>query len=151
MLISLAQATTETAVNGVGAVGAGIGLIFLIIYIALIALVLAGFWKTLAKAGYTGALALILLIPIVNLYVIYLLCKIAGRPGWWVILFIIPIVNIVISIIVSLDIAKSFGKGAGFGIGLWLLPFIFYPIVGFGDAKYQGPGGGGQPPAAPQA
>ena len=42
-------------------------------------------------------------------------------------------------IVASVDIAKSFGKGTGFGIGLALLPFIFYPILGFGDAQYQGP------------
>ncbi len=51
---------------------------------------------------------------------------------------LIPIVNVVIGIIVMIDLAKSFGKGAGFGIALFLLSFIFIPILGFGDAKYQG-------------
>jgi len=36
-----------------------------------------------------------------------------------------------------LGLAESFGKGAGFGIGLWLLGMIFIPILGFGDAQYQ--------------
>ena len=49
-----------------------------------------------------------------------------------------PIVNFVVAIMVSMDVAKNFGKGAGFGIGLALLGFIFYPILGFGDARYQG-------------
>ena len=66
------------------------------------------------------------------------LLEIAGRPIWWFILLIIPLVGIIVAIVVSLDIAKNFGQGAGFGIGLALLPFIFYPILGFGDAKYQG-------------
>ena len=35
------------------------------------------------------------------------------------------------------DLAKRFGKGNGFGVGLWLLGFIFVPILGFGDATYQ--------------
>jgi hypothetical protein len=54
-------------------------------------------------------------------------------------LFLIPLVNIVIAFIVYIDFAKSFGKGAGFGIGLILLSFIFFPILGFGDARYLGP------------
>jgi uncharacterized membrane protein YhaH (DUF805 family) len=65
--------------------------------------------------------------------------KIAGRPGWWLILFLIPLVNLIISILVSLDLAKSFGKGAGFGLGLAFLGPIFYPILGFGSARYNGP------------
>ena len=77
-----------------------------------------------------------MLIPLVNVYV---LMKIAGRPGWWLILFLIPLVNLIISILVSLDLAKSFGKGAGFGLGLAFLGPIFYPILGFGSARYNGP------------
>jgi len=34
--------------------------------------------------------------------------------------------------------AKAFGKGVGFGVGLALLGFTFLPILGFGDAEYQG-------------
>ena len=64
--------------------------------------------------------------------------QIAGRPAWWLVLFFIPIVSIVAAIILFIDIAKAFGKGAGFGIGLALLGFIFYPMLGFGDAQYQG-------------
>src|SRR6266404_2056789 len=75
------------------------------------------------------------IIPIVNSY---FLCKVAGRPGWWLILLFIPFVNLIIWIILCIDIAKAFGKGAGFGIGLLLLPFIFFPILGFGSAQYQG-------------
>ena len=77
-----------------------------------------------------------MLIPIFNLY---LICKIAGRPGWWVILFLIPIVSLVIAIILAIDIARCFGRGVGTAIGLILLPMIFYPILGFGSAQYEGP------------
>jgi hypothetical protein len=52
---------------------------------------------------------------------------------------LIPFVNFIIAIILLIDLAKSFGKGVGFGIGLLLLPFIFFPILGFGSAQYQGP------------
>jgi hypothetical protein len=41
------------------------------------------------------------------------------------------------AIIVSIDVAKGFGKDVGFGIGLAFLPFIFYPILGFGSSQYQ--------------
>jgi hypothetical protein len=114
--------------------GAGVcGALGTIVYLAIIVVVIVGMWKTYAKAGQPGWGSII---PIYN---VYLLCRIAGRPGWWVILLLIPIVNIVITIIVSLEVARAFGKGAGFGIGLMLLPIIFYPILGFGDAQYQGP------------
>jgi hypothetical protein len=52
---------------------------------------------------------------------------------------IIPLVSIVVGIVVLLDVAKSFGKGAGFAVGMMFLPFVFWPILGFGDARYGGP------------
>ena len=103
----------------------------LIIYIAVIVLVIAGFWRVFTKAGEAGWKSII---PIWNILV---LLRIIGRPLWWIILLIIPLVNIVISLIVALDLAKSFGKGNGFGVGLWLLGFIFVPILGFGSATYE--------------
>ena len=52
---------------------------------------------------------------------------------------LIPFVNVVVGIIVCIDLAKSFGKGAGFGWGIALLGIIFLPILGFGSAQYQRP------------
>ena|ERR1017187_7474870 len=106
--------------------------IFWICYFAIVILLIVAMWKVFSKAGQPGWACII---PIYNLYV---LCKIAGRPGWWVLLMLIPFVNFIILIIIAIDIAKAFGKGVGFGIGLILLPFIFYPILGFGSAQYQG-------------
>ena len=68
-----------------------------------------------------------------------MLLQVAGKPLWWIVLFIIPFVNFVAAILVSLDVAKNFGKGAGFGIGLGFLPFIFYPLLGFSDASIGAP------------
>jgi len=62
---------------------------------------------------------------------------------------LIPFVNFIILIILVIDLAKSFGKGVGFGIGLLLLPIIFFPILGFGSAQYQGPAAGSLGPGAP--
>ncbi len=105
----------------------------LLIALAILVFLIASVWRVFTKAGKAGWLVLI---PLVNVYV---LMKIAGRPGWWLILFLIPLVNLIISILVSLDLAKSFGKGAGFGLGLAFLGPIFYPILGFGSARYNGP------------
>lgn len=103
----------------------------LIMLAAMIA-VIAGIWKVFTKAGKPGWAS------IVPFYNIIVLLQIAGKPAWWFILFLIPFVNFVIAILVSLAVAQKFGKGGGFGVGLALLGFVFYPILGFGDAKYQG-------------
>lgn len=50
---------------------------------------------------------------------------------------LIPGVNLVIGIMLIVDLAKSYGKGAGFAVGMMLLSVIFYPILAFGDAEYQ--------------
>ena len=95
-------------------------------------MLIVAMWKIFTKAGQPGWASLI---PIFN---IYIWCKIVGRPGWWVILMLIPFVNFIIAIILCIDLAKSFGKGVGFGIGIILLGIIFLPILAFGDAQYQG-------------
>lgn len=105
--------------------------IFFIFYGAIIILMIVGIWKTFDKAGKPGWAAII---PIYN-YIVML--EIAKKPVWWTILFFVPFVNLIILIIVCIEIAKAFGKEAGFGVGLALLGFIFWPILGFGDAKYQ--------------
>ncbi len=120
------DAMNTAAQQGGSMIGGLVGL-------AILVFLIAAMWKVFTKAGKAGWLVLI---PIVN---IYQLLKIAGRPGWWLILLIIPLVNLIISILVSMDIAKSFGKGAGFGLGLAFLGPIFYPILGFGSATYKGP------------
>jgi len=112
------------------------GPLFWICWLAFAILIIAAWWKIFTKAGQPGWASII---PIYNLYI---WCKIVGRPGWWIILMLIPFVNIIISIILLIDLAKSFGKGVGFGIGLILLAVVFFPILGFGSAQYQGPAAG---------
>jgi hypothetical protein len=104
-----------------------------IVWLIFIVVVIASMWKVFDKAGKPGWAAII---PIYNTIVIL---QIAGKPLWWFLLFLIPLVNIVIAIIVYIDFAKSFGKGTGFGLGLAFLGFIFFPILAWGDAQYQGP------------
>jgi len=112
------------------------GPLFWIFWLAFMILMIAACWKIFTKAGQPGWASII---PIYNWYI---LCKIVGRPGWWVILLLIPFINFIIGIILCIDLAKSFGKGVGFGIGLILLGVIFFPILGFGSAQYQGPAAG---------
>ncbi|MBL8848997.1 MAG: signal peptidase I [Planctomycetaceae bacterium] len=104
---------------------------FIMIIVAIPTII--GMWKIFVKAGKPGWAAII---PIYNFIV---LLEIVGRPVWWFILLFIPCVGFIIQIIIYLDLAKSFGRGSGFGIGLVFLPFIFFPILGFGDARYLGP------------
>lgn len=106
----------------------------LLFWLAVIVVVVVGGWKMFEKAGQPGWA---IIIPIYNAYI---LLKIAGRPGWWLLLYFIPLVNIIVAIIVSIDIAKSFGQGAAFGFFLlFLFCGIGYLVLGFGNYRYQGP------------
>lgn len=109
--------------------GAGIGL--LIVYAVLAVFYLLVGWRIFAKAGKPGWA---IFIPIYNLIVTL---QIVNRPLWWIFLLLIPLVNVVVGIIVIADMAKSFGKGTGFTLGLIFLSFIFYPVLAFGSAEYQ--------------
>ena len=108
---------------------------FIIIYLAICVLLIVSQWKIYTKANQPGWACLI---PIYNIIV---LLKIIGKPWWWVLLLLVPIVNIVYAIWMTNLLSLSFGKSEGFTIGLILLPLIFYPILGLGDAKYNGPVG----------
>lgn len=125
------------------AVGGAVGMICNCFSLILAIVVIAGMWKVFVKAGKPGWAAII---PIYNSVV---LLEIVGRPIWWIILMLIPCVNFVVAIIVCIDLAKSFGKGSGFGIGLALLGFIFFPILGFSEDRYLGPSA--PQPGAPAA
>ena len=118
----------QVEAEGGGGVGGAIGTL---ISLAFVVGIIAGFWKTFEKAGKPGWGA------IIPLYNIILLLEIAGKPIWWIILFFIPLVNLIVAILVSIEVAKKFGKDVGFGLGLAFLGFIFYPILGFGSAQYQ--------------
>mgnify|MGYP003574912555 CR=1 FL=1 len=119
--------------SGGAGILAGIGATFFIIYLAIIVVAIAGMWKTFEKAGKPGWAAII---PIYN---IYIMIEIVGKPSIWLLWMLIPCVNIVFSIWLTNLVSKSFGKEEGFTVGLVLLGFIFWPILGFGSAKYVGP------------
>ena len=112
-----------------GAAGAA-NMFMAIISLTLCLFTLAGMAVTFAKAGKPGWG---ILVPIYN---VVLMLQIAGRPVWWIFLFLIPVVNVLTLIVVSIDIATAFGKGPGFGLGLAFLGFIFFSILAFGDAEF---------------
>lgn len=118
-------ATTTLAATGSSGGG---GVLFLELIFLVLAIV--GVWRIFTKAGEAGWKAII---PIYNYYV---MCKIVGRPGWWCILFLIPLVNIVALAVISNDLSKAFGHGVGYALGLFFLPFIFLPILGLGSSQY---------------
>lgn len=109
--------------------------IAIILVLVIVVLIFASLWKIFVKAGKPGWAALI---PIYNTIV---LLEIVGKPWWWILFMLVPIVNYVIIIWVTNLLSKSFGKGVGFTLGLIFLGVIFYPILGFGSATYQGPAG----------
>jgi hypothetical protein len=106
---------------------------FMVGFLAILVLTLASMWRIYSKAGEAGWKSLI---PIYNLFVFQ---RIVGRPGWWLLLMIVPVVNIVISIVECADLARVFGKGIGYAIGLILLGPFFMMALAFGPATYQGP------------
>lgn len=100
--------------------------------LAFVLLMIAAQWKMFEKAGVAGWKCLI---PIYN---IYLLMIIAGKPGWWLILMLIPLVSFVVYLLAMLSLAGRFGKGPVYGVGLFLLPFIFFPLLAFDGSEYSG-------------
>jgi hypothetical protein len=109
-----------------GAMSGGV----LFLYIALIIISVIAMWKVFTKAGHPGWASIV---PIYNYCV---MCDIGGKPMWWVLLMFIPIVNVVVSVLVLVGVAKNFGRGMGTVLGLIFLPFIFLLILGFGSAEY---------------
>lgn len=113
--------------------GTGYGIAYLVFLLVFYALIVVANWKIFTKAGKPGWASII---PFYNLYVLF---EIAGMNGWLFLLLCLPIVNIVMMIMLYINLAKAFGKGTGFIIGLIFLPNIFTLILAFGSSQYQGP------------
>lgn len=114
-----------------GAVAAFSGT-YLIICLVLGVLLIVANWRIFSKAGEPGWAAII---PIYNSYVLF---KIAFGNGWLFLLCLVPLVNIVVTIMLFFKLSKAFGHGVGFGFGLWLLSPIFLLILAFGSSEYEG-------------
>ncbi|HEY7659800.1 MAG TPA: DUF5684 domain-containing protein [Actinomycetota bacterium] len=124
----------------------GVGAVWIVVWIALAVFLIASIWVVYTKAGQPGWAAIV---PFYNLWI---LVKVSGKEQWWFILFLIPIANIVALFVIDIAVSERFGKGAGFGVGLALLPIVFYPILAWGKATYQGlatPAPGAGPASSP--
>ena len=118
-------------------------------------LVVIAYWKVFSKAGEAGWKSLI---PVYNVYIefklawkntnmfwIYLACALASAvlgqiSGFVAILGAVAgIVVLVITVLLNIRMAKAFGRGTGFAIGLLFLTPIFMMILGFGSSQYLGP------------
>ena len=96
-------------------------------------LAIIAMWKIFTKAGEAGWKSII---PIYNIIVLF---KLVGMNPWMILLYLVPIANIVVMILFNIKLAKAFGKGGGFAAGLIFLNTIFTLILGFGSAEYVGP------------
>jgi hypothetical protein len=113
-------------------------------------------WKIFSKAGRPGILAFI---PIVNIYVEYGICwsKFMGmlylvcvgitsyvsgvqEPSSTLttVSGVASVAALVLHIVQSIKLAKSFGKGVGYGILLILFGPLARLFLGLGDSRYIG-------------
>jgi hypothetical protein len=120
----------ETVDSGGLMAAMGVGMF---IYFAVLVLIVVSLWKIFTKAGKPGWAAII---PIYNI-IVWL--EIVGKPTWWIILLLIPFINIIFAIIITHQLSLSFGQGIGTTLLLLLLPFIGYPMLAFGSAQYTRP------------
>ena len=135
------DASSAGAVAGLMAIIGALIIPFIIIWVVMV----IAHWKIYEKAGKPGWAAIV---PIYNIIV---LLEIVGKPTWWILLFLVPCVNIVFLVWTTNLLSKSFGQSEGFTVGLLLLGIIFYPMLGFGNYQYVGPAGaeGGLRPIDP--
>jgi hypothetical protein len=110
-----------------------LAIVMMLWYLAMIAYLAAGVGATFAKAGKPG---LAVLIPLYNVVILF---EIAGLSLWWALLILVPFVNLLVVLLIGINVAQNFGKSAAFGVGLAFFGPIFYPVLGFGSARYQPP------------
>ncbi|WP_394248841.1 DUF5684 domain-containing protein [Arthrobacter pityocampae] len=122
--------TTTTTTDPAYAAGAAIGgLLGLVIALLITGFALRGMFK---KAGEPGWAAF------VPLYNIIVLLRISGLSPWLVLLSFIPIANVVLFVLLAINLAKVFGKGAGTAILIFFFAVIMYFVLSYGSARYLG-------------
>ena len=112
--------------------GAGIPVFMSLIILAICLLIIVAQWIIFQRAGQAGWKCLI---PFYNMYI---LMQISGKPGWWMFLLLVPLVGVVILLLAMLSLAKKFRRSELFGVGLFLLPMFFFPVLAFGGSEYEG-------------
>lgn len=105
---------------------------FTIVILGITIIMIAAIWRLFTKAGEAGWKSLI------PLYNVIIWLKLVGRPFWYLLFLFIPGANVVLWVILGFGTARSFGRGILFALGTTFLPFIFLPLLGFGDSAYIG-------------
>lgn len=120
-----------TTTDSASTLGAILGTYMVVILIMAVVMIVAN-WKIFTKAGKPGWASII---PFYSQYVLF---EIAGMNGWMFLLLCIPFVNFIVMIMLYLNLAKAFGKSAGFAVGLILFNPIFTLILAFSKTEYVG-------------
>ena len=140
-----------------GAVFGGMLAGVLVFGVIVAVLLIIAMWKIFTKAGEPGWKSIV---PIYNTYILFkisgmknffwytliaslvqtLIVSIAGQGSGFAsfITIAVGIFDLVVAIMLCNKLAKSFGKGIGYTLGLIFLPNIFTLILGFGSAEYVG-------------
>lgn len=117
--------------DGVARKKPGNPLVVLLLVLVVCLLIIASQWVVFEQAGEPGWKCLI---PFYNMYV---LMEISGKPGWWMFLLIIPLIGIVVLLLAMLSLSRKFRRSELFGVGLFFLPMIFFPVLAFGGSEYE--------------
>ena len=97
----------------------------ILISLAVIVLTLVGLYKIFKKFGYSGYKAIILI------YNIIILTKIADKKSYYVLLCLIPIVNLYFLFQVYREVYRKMNLSVKYAILSVFFPFIMFPIAGF--------------------
>lgn len=119
--------------DAITAASAGFLIVGYIVLLALCVLVLVANWRIYTKAGRPGWAAIV---PFYNMYCLF---DMALGNGWLFLLTFVPCVGVVMNIVMYVKLSQAFGMSGAFAVGLIFLPYVFLPILGFGDAEYIGP------------
>lgn len=104
----------------------GIGVVpFLLIVLVLYAFV-SYCWMVIAQKTGTPN-AWFAWIPILNLV---LMLNIAKKPVWWIILFLIPLVNFIIMILAMVGVCEARGRPGWYAI-LFIIPVVNIGLLGY--------------------
>lgn len=118
--------TTDPAAVAGAAVG---GLLVLALGVVLTGFALMGMFAKAGEPKWAG------FVPIYNGIV---LLRVSGMSPWLVLLAFIPVANIVLLVLLAINVAKVFGKGAGSAVLIFLFGLIMYFVLSYGDARYLG-------------
>lgn len=133
---NVGYATDASTSGNVGAADGVLVLVMTVIVLAVTILMVVGMWKLFVKAGRPGWASIV---PFYNTYV---MVELAGRPIWWfAVILLVPILNVVFGVIVTIDFVKAYGKSTAYGVFSLFFPFITLPIMAFDDkVRYIGRG-----------